>query len=177
MEILTNFEVFDCILVGIIVLFTILGFKRGFILCIYNFTCTIFCLLGAYFCTNSSNEALEFVTTNQYIQEFDGFFKEIIIFIIFFFLLSILVKVVNIFLKPIINGIAQHVIIIKQLNQLLGFLLGAIRGIIYGYIIVMIMLLPIVESGPMLVSNSEVAKLLLEVVPMYSEQIMETYFL
>ncbi|WP_249029963.1 CvpA family protein [Tannockella kyphosi] len=169
MENFRNLVTIDYILLAIIMFFAISGLKKGFVLCIYNFCCTLFCLVFAYVCCNTNNGFLSILENNEIIRQFEGFTKTLILFIIFFVILSLLTKVISIVVRPIIDGIVKHVIIIKQLNQILGLLIGTVRGIIYAYMIVIVLLL----QNSQVIQDSVVTNMVIELVPLYGEVLLE----
>ena len=165
--------VFDIVLIGIIIISTFIGYKRGLVNVIFNLCAFLIALIITIFLytpiTNFVIENTEFDekiesvilekgvtneegtsteesvvdkyisqsitdTKNEIVQSTAIVIAQKIIGIITAIVLFIVVRIILIFAKALINGIA-NLPIIKQLNEIGGLIYGALMGMLIVYVI------------------------------------------
>lgn len=163
----------DIAILIIILLSALIGFKRGFTRELVSCVGFIVCLILAYFLKNPVSalmyEHLPFFS-------FGGIIKgvivvnilvyEVLAFILVFFGLSLLLKVVQL-ITNIFEKILTLTIILGIPSKLLGMVLGAIKGTLISFIILFVLALPIFNTN--YINESKICKAILNYTPILSQ--------
>lgn len=184
--------ILDIVVIGIIIISTFIGYKRGLINVIFNLCAFLIALIITIFLytpiTNFVIENTEFdekienaiiengVTTkdenstegsfldkyisqsitntkNDIVQSSSTIIAEKIIGILVAIILFIVVRIILIFAKALINGIAS-LPIIKQLNEVGGLVYGILMGLIIVYVILAVLFFVISVNNTGTIANA-----------------------
>lgn len=142
-------NIIDVIILLIVILFAIVGFKRGFLHSTVVFVGTILVVVLSFIFKNYVSIILY---ENLPFFKFGGFFKnisvvnilfyEIIAFLIVAIVLSILLKII-IVISKLIEKILKLTIILSIPSKLAGAIVGAIEGYVIAFALIYILSLPI----------------------------------
>ena len=89
-------------------------------------------------------------------------------FFILLFILTIIKKFLGFFIKPLLDDIISITSITEKINKFLGLLLSIIESIIISYLALHLVLTPIVKDGVKVIEQTKVSKIVLNIVPQYS---------
>ena len=171
-------NILDYILLGIIILAALMGFKKGFITSIVAFVGTLLVIILAFYLKNPISSILYNVMP---FSDLGGKLEGLTIFniliyegasylitlVVLSFIMGIIVKISGIF-----NKLVHATLILTLPSKLLGALVGLIEGVIISFIIVFI--ISLISSGS-LYSNSKYGNMLLSNTPVLSNITKNTY--
>lgn len=169
----------DYILIGILVISALVGFKKGFISSLVAFVGTLLVIIIAFYLKNPVSSLLynnlPFMSLNGMasgvsiinILIYEGI-SYVITLIILSIIIGIIIKISGIFSK-IINAS----VVFTMPSKLLGLVCGLIEGIVISFIISFILSLVVPTSS--IVCNSKYSKTLITKTPLLSDYTKKTY--
>lgn len=172
MNLLVNSQFLDIAILILLVGYVIIGYFKGFVVRLYDF----FSLFFAYFL------ALNFsypISKLFILYKLEGMLapigaklNQILIFIIIFILIRLILKGIGVLIKPFLKGIVSFLKITKGLDGILGMLLSFVEGLLFVYLVLMMVFMPFV--GKEVIDDSVVASLVVNTMPQEIENILET---
>lgn len=123
------------------------GFQKGFLNRLLSFIAWLCTIVGGWFLAGFLARNIQLFPT-QYLQE--GILQDVIAsllnFWVFYILLVIIIRLLFLFLKPIINKVG-NLPILKQVNQMLGTIFGFLITVIVSLLLTVILKVPLFENG------------------------------
>ena len=149
-----NFSAIDFIFIGLIGLFMIRCFLKGFVSEILSMAAVVFGLLTALFLHKNGGEFLR----NQFWPEL-RVIPEIAAFIILFVIVFLVIKIIEKMLVNIIERVS-----LSGANSFLGLIFGLVEGIVLiSLVLLLLKIQPLFDSSSLL-ANSFFARLLLPLI-------------
>ena len=149
-----NFSAIDFIFLGLIGLFMIRCFLKGFVSEILSMAAVVLGLLTALFLHKNGGEFLR----SQFWPGLEVI-PEIAAFIILFVFVSLVIKIIEKMLVNIINNVS-----LSGVNSFLGLIFGLVEGIVLvSLILLLLKIQPLFDSSSLL-SNSFFARLILPLI-------------
>ncbi|MCL2213582.1 MAG: CvpA family protein [Treponema sp.] len=150
-----TFTVMDFIFMGLIGLFMIRCYLKGFVSELFSMAGLVFGILAALFFYKNGGEFLR----TQFWPDLNNIIPEIIAFIALFIIVLITVKMLAVMLKGIINGIK-----LGGIDRFLGIIFGMAEGIaVISLVLFIINIQPLFNSSSIL-TGSFFANLLLPLI-------------
>ncbi|MBQ9986995.1 MAG: CvpA family protein [Erysipelotrichales bacterium] len=151
----------DIVLLVLLIILMITGFARGFLLSLIDLVGTFAMLLIAYFispilATNFS--ILTDLTIDVGVEALNLLIVDRINQLFWFVVVFVIGQVVILFLKPVVKVVCS-IPLIKQINQILGLVLGAVKGYILALILIFVLSTPLITNGRVFVENTVLSKL------------------
>lgn len=143
-------------LLVLLVLLMVAGFVRGFLLSLIDLVGTFVMLLIAYFVSPILATNFAIITDLQIdvgAEALSLLITERINELFWFVVVFIIGMIVILFLKPVVKVVCS-IPLIKQINQVLGLILGAVKGYILALILIFVLSTPLVTNGREVVENT-----------------------
>ena len=173
MEILMKPFLLDIIIVFFVIFMMILGYKKGFVVRLYDLAVTI----GAGLIASIMAQVLSYTWIIYQLpaplEEAGQTVNQLIIFVILFIVLKLTGKVLGIVIKPVLKKILSILKLTEFADKILGMGLSFLESLIFIYIIVIIVVSPLVAGGNQMISDSMLAQAIVSRVPFYTDQVME----
>lgn len=172
-----NFNFLDISIITFLILSIITGYFRGFTKRFLSFLGSLLALAGAYFLSKPVSLLMTFkinITTNipvENIQSITPFIYRAIAFAVILVGLLIVKSIVLMVIKPVVKTIIDTFKLTGTLDSLLGAGLSFIKGMIFVYITLLLMCLPVNQNKFAMVNDSIVANKILNLVPDVYNQI------
>ena len=169
-----NSLMIDLIFVIFFIFMAYLGYQKGFITRLYDIMTTIIVLMISYKITPVISRAFPI-----YVIEADdviativsGLINSCLIFAIVSIILMIVKKLLGLLVKPVLKSICDHLKLTGSLDHFLGIVLSLIEGMIFAYLIVLYIALPIYPQGKSMVDQSILGKQILNIVPSVAQNL------
>lgn len=130
------------------------GFKKGFLNRLLSLVAWITTMVGGWFLAQYLSKNIQLFPP-QYLQE--GILQDVIAsllnFWVFYILLIIIIRILFLFIKPVINKIGM-LPLLNQVNQLLGTLFGFIITMIVSILCVVLLKVPLFENGQEVIDHT-----------------------
>ncbi len=164
----------DIILIVLFILGVFTGWRRGFISSLIRILGFLLSLYIAYHYYEQTAITLKKLfpinITNSQIVNIEQFIYEIVAFALLF----IGTRLVISFLGSLLNGVFQ-LPLLKQVNSLLGGILGLIEVYLFSVLALFIALIVPIEAIHTLLHNSKIAYFIVQNTPFVSTQLMELW--
>lgn len=157
--------ILDLIVVITIALMAFRGYKSGLILRVYSLSVSLIALLLANIIATPLSEKITFINFDGFLSVVGQYMNSILILLVVFFVVNIGLRVLNIVIKPIIKALTMKLILIKQVNQIGGILIGFVEGFIYTFVALMLILTPLVNNGQEIVADTTIASAIVSIGP------------
>ena len=166
-------SIVDILIIAIILIFAVIGFKRGFIYSAIAIVGTILVLTLSFVFKNYVSILLY---ENLPFLKFSGFFKNVsVVNILFYELIAFIIVVIvltillSIFLRVsrLIEKILKATIILSIPSKIAGFLLGLVEGYVICFVLLYILSLSIFNVPEL--SNSKYKPIILEETPLLTD--------
>lgn len=174
MEILMKPFLLDMIIVFFVILMMILGYKKGFVVRLYDFAVTIGAGVIAYIMAQPISRTWIIYQLPSPLEEVGQKVNQLIIFVILFIVLKLIGKILGIVVKPVFKKILSILKLTEFADKILGMGLSFVESLIFIYIILIIIVSPLVAGGNQMIDDSLLAKAIINHVPVYTNKIMET---
>lgn len=154
----SGFIYIDIFIVVILLIFLVVGYKRGFVFELVSLVYSICAILVSWFVApvlaslyplfklDNITEQLELL---QRFVDFETFINIFIYFVIVFLVLKAFYVVLAIVLKGM-----NKIPVIGGMNQMLGAIIGIINGLIVTFVLSLVLTLPIFENGNEVKNNT-----------------------
>ncbi len=134
----------NVVLIAIMVISLIIGFKRGFIYQLLDLLSFFIALLIAWFLAPILAEHLPFVHADETLL--DAILQPLINILLWMVVIIIIFKVIFAFILPLFKGI-KNIPVIGSVNAIGGLITGFINGFIWISILGILLMTPLVENG------------------------------
>ncbi|MBE6114481.1 MAG: CvpA family protein [Erysipelotrichaceae bacterium] len=151
----------DIVLLVLLIILMITGFARGFLLSLIDLVGTFVMLLIAYFVSPilaANFSILTDLTIDVGVEALNLLIVDRINQLFWFVVVFVIGQVVILFLKPVVKVVCS-IPLIKQINQILGLVLGAVKGYILALILIFVLSTPLITNGRVFVENTVLSKL------------------
>lgn len=174
MDFLVNSQFLDIAILILLVGYVIIGYFKGFVVRLYDF----FSLFFAYFLALNFSYPISrlFVLYNLegVLAPVGAKLNQILVFIIIFILIRLILKGIGVLIKPFLKGIVSFLKITKGLDGILGMLLSLVEGLLFVYLVLMMVFMPFVGNSKEVINDSIVAKAIVNTMPQEVSNILET---
>ena len=166
-------SIVDILVIAIIIIFAVIGFKRGFVHSIVAFVGTILIVILSFLFKNYVSILLY---ENLPFLKFSGFFKNVSVINILFYeiiafliLLIVLTILLSIFIKvsKLIEKIFKATIILSIPSKIAGAILGLVEGYVIAFVVLYILSLSIFDIPEM--NNSKYRDVILQETPLLTD--------
>lgn len=172
MGILLKPFILDVIILFYVMIMLILGYKKGFIVRLYDFLSTLLAALIAYEISYPISQICVIYQLEPPLEVLAQNVNQFFMFVIIFVLLKAACKILGIFIKPSIQKVLSLLKITKLLDHLLGIVLSFLESIVMIYIILALIISPLFSGGKELIQNSIIAQTISQSLPQYASEIM-----
>lgn len=159
----------DIIIIGMLILFGLTGFVRGFFKQTIIFIGTIFVIIFAFLLKNPIStvmyKSLPFLKFGG-LSSLNILLYELIAFILMIFVLSIILSLI-IKISGIVEKILDVTIILAIPSKILGLIVGLIQGVVILYVVLFIVSLPVFKRD--LLKDSKYASIVLNNTPVMKD--------
>ena len=145
MALLNNPYIIDIIIGLFLIIYTFIGYLKGFIIRLYDF----FSLFIAYFLTINFSFPLSKLII---LYQLEGLLEpigikvnQLLVAVILFIVIYFLLKGIGVLLKPFLKKIVSFLKMTKLLDRLLGLILSIIEGIIIVYFVISMIFIPFIN--------------------------------
>lgn len=173
MENLMKPFVLDIIIIFFVMIMIILGYKKGFVIRLYDFVTTLLVWLIARIIAIPLSKVWIIYSIDSPLQKIGETVNQFFIFVIVFVVLKLLCKVLGFFIKPLIRKIFSILKITGFLDNLLGVILSLLESIILVYLALVIIVSPLFNGGNELIEKSVLGDIITKVVPVYTSEMMK----
>lgn len=171
-----NSILIDTIFVVFLLLISFLGYKRGFVTRLYDFTTTILVLFLTILLTPYVSQAwlvYKYDSTDLIATMLGTFINYILVFIIIFVVLFVIKKILGLFIKPLIKSMTEKFKVTSAADKTLGVLLSFVEGIFITYLVLILAFIPFQSSSKEILEGTMLTKQVLKIVPGISEKVMD----
>ncbi|MEG0275748.1 MAG: CvpA family protein [Coprobacillus sp.] len=170
-----NSILIDIIFVGFLFVISFLGYKKGFITRLYDFSTTILVLFLTVLLTPYLSQVLsvyKYDATDVIATMIGTFVNYILVFIIILIVLFIVKKIIGLIVKPLIKTIADKFKLTSFVDKTLGVFLSFIEGVFITYLVLILAFIPFQSSSTQLLNDTVLTKQVLKIVPGVTEKMM-----
>jgi uncharacterized membrane protein required for colicin V production len=147
------------VLIALLILGVIAGYKRGFILSLLDVLGLVLAIFLSHRFAPQLAASVPIVRASEITQQF-SFLGMIVVqyanTIVWFFILFALINLSYLLLRPLLKGF-NKVPLLGGLNRLLGAAFGGLKWLFYGWLISLLLSTPIFANGQVFVENSLLA--------------------
>ena len=166
MALLNNPYIIDIIIGLFLIIYTFIGYLKGFIIRLYDF----FSLFIAYFLTINFSFPLSKLIT---LYQLEGLLEpigikvnQLLVAVILFIVGYFILKGIGVLLKPFLK-------MTKLLDHLLGLILSIIEGIIIVYFVISMIFIPFINQGKETIEQTYIGSFIIDTMPHYFSSIAD----
>lgn len=170
-----DFFSIDIICVIFLVITAIIGYKKGFIIQLYDIVSFLFVLLLVYFLSDplSSIWTIYQYDSHDFIASLIGStINRIVVGFILFIVFMIIKKIIGVLVKPLLKGIMHTFSLTAFADRLLGLCCHVVEGILIIYICLVFLFIPFVANGKEMIQNSYIANAIVNMIPDVTQTVM-----
>lgn len=172
MEILVKPFLLDVIIVFFIMIMMILGYKKGFIVRLYDFVTTVLTCLAAYIASYPVSRSWTIYSLQPPLEEVGDKVNQLVVFVILFVVLKLICRILGIFVKPMLKNMFSAFKITRFADHSLGAALSLLESMILIYIVLVVIVSPLFSGGQEIIEQSVIGKSVTDHVPVYTEKMM-----
>ena len=173
MALLNNPYIIDIIIGLFLIIYTFIGYLKGFIIRLYDF----FSLFIAYFLTINFSFPLSKLII---LYQLEGLLEpigikvnQLLVAVILFIVIYFLLKGIGVLLKPFLKKIVSFLKMTKLLDRLLGLILSIIEGIIIVYFVISMIFIPFINQGKETIEQTYIGSFIIDTMPHYFSSIAD----
>ena len=173
MALLNNPYIIDIIIGLFLIIYTFIGYLKGFIIRLYDF----FSLFIAYFLTINFSFPLSKLIT---LYQLEGLLEpigikvnQLLVAVILFIVGYFILKGIGVLLKPFLKKIVSLLKMTKLLDHLLGLILSIIEGIIIVYFVLSMIFIPFINQGKETIEQTYIGSFIIDTMPHYFSSIAD----
>ena len=177
MALLNNPYIIDIIIGLFLIIYTFIGYLKGFIIRLYDF----FSLFIAYFLTINFSFPLSKLIT---LYQLEGLLEpigikvnQLLVAVILFIVGYFILKGIGVLLKPFLKKIVSLLKMTKLLDHLLGLILSIIEGIIIVYFVLSMIFIPFINQGKETIEQTYIGSFIIDTMPHYLEEASQNKWL
>lgn len=173
MDILVKPFILDIIIVCFVMIMMFLGYKKGFVVRLYDFGTTLLSLLIAYVVYVPLGKTWIIYSLQPPLQDIGQTVNQFFVFIVVFAVFKLACKILGIFIKPVIKKMFSILKTTKLLDSLLGLFFSMLESLLLIYIALVIVVSPLLNGGQDIISQSIIGHMITETVPFYSQELLK----
>ena len=173
MEILVKPFILDIIIIFFVMIMMILGYKKGFVVRLYDFVSTVLAILIAYAVSLPISQIWIIYSIEPPLQEIGNAVNHFFVFVIIFVIFKLACKILGIFIKPVIKKLFSILKITQFLDNFLGLVLSILESLLFVYIALVIIVSPIFSGGKEIIQQSIIGHTITQIVPFYTKEMMK----
>lgn len=173
MEILLKPFLLDIIIVFFVIVMMILGYKKGFVVRLYDFAVTVCAGLIAYIMAPVISRTWILYSLPSPLEEVGMKVNQLVVFVIMFIVLKLIGKVLGVVVKPVLKKILSILKLTEFADGMLGLVLSLLESVIFIYIVLIIVISPLVPYGEEMIDDSLLARAITSHVPIYTDKMMD----
>lgn len=146
----------NTIILAVLLVLMVVGFVRGFMMSLIDLLGTFVILLVAYFVSPllaSTFTIAPHITFDVGVEVLNTIIIDRINQLFWFVVVFVVGSLVILFIKPVVK-VVEKLPVIKQLNSLLGLVLGFVKGYIIALIAIFVLSTPLINNGRIVIENS-----------------------
>lgn len=146
----------NTIILAVLLVLMVVGFVRGFLMSLIDLLGTFVILLVAYFVSPllaSTFTIAPHITFDVGVEVLNTIIIDRINQLFWFVVVFVVGSLVILFIKPVVK-VVEKLPVIKQLNSLLGLVLGFVKGYIIALIAIFVLSTPLINNGRIVIENS-----------------------
>ena len=172
MDLLVNSQFLDIAILILLVGYVIIGYIKGFVVRLYDFISLFFAYFLALNFSYPISRLFVLYKLEGMLAPVCAKLNQILVFIIIFILIRLILKGIGVLIKPFLKGVVSFLKITKGLDGILGMLLSFVEGLLFVYLVLMMVYMPFV--GKEVIDDSIVASLIVNTMPQEVSNILET---
>ena len=172
MGILLKPFILDVIILFYVMIMLILGYKKGFIVRLYDFVSTFLAALIAYEISYPVSQVWIIYQLDPPLEVLSQNVNQFFIFVIIFVIFKVACKILGIFLKPLLKKILSFLKLTEFLDHLLGVILSFLESVVIIYLTLAMIISPLFSGGKEIIQNSIIAHTISLSMPEYTREIM-----
>lgn len=172
MEILGKPFLLDVIIVFIVMIMMILGYKKGFVVRLYDFVTTVLACLAAYIASYPVSQSWIVYSLQPPLEEVGDKVNQLVVFVVLFIGMKLLCRILGIFIKPFLKNLFSAFKMTRFADHSLGAMLSLLESLILIYIVLVVIISPLFSGGQEMIEQSVIAKSVTDHVPVYTEKMM-----
>lgn len=173
MEILMKPFILDTIILFFVMIMIILGYKKGFVVRLYDFVSTLFVIFIAYTVSQPLSQGWIIYSIEPPLQEIGKTVNRFFVFVIIFIIFKLAFKILGIFIKPMIKKVFSILKITQFFDHFLGIILSFLESLLFVYLALAIIISPVLSGGKEMIQHSILANSITRIVPLYTEEMMK----
>lgn len=146
----------NTIILAVIIVLMIVGFVRGFMMSLIDLLGTFVILLVAYFVSPllaSTFTIAPHISFDVGVEALNVIIIDRINQLFWFVIVFVVGSLIILFMKPVVKVVGQ-LPVIKQVNSILGLVLGLIKGYIIALIAIFVLSTPLINNGRIVIDNT-----------------------
>ena len=163
----------DLVIVLFLIIYTIMGYIRGFIIRLYDFFTLFFSLFLAFNFSMPLSKLWTLYSLEGLLAPLGEKMNQILIFVIIFFITKFLFQLLGTLLKPFLKKIVSLLKMTRFFDGLLGSILSIIQGVILVYLALSMIFVPFIKDSKKTIQESRVASFIMETMPDYYSSFIE----
>lgn len=168
-----NATILDIVFIIFTIFMVILGYKKGFIVRLYNVLATFLAFTLSLFLSDYLSDIFELYRLTGMSAFVGAIVNRMFVFGIVFVVLKILFYIIGKFIKPVLKSVISKIPFFRTFNSLLGAILSFIEVLFISYLILLVSVSPLYNNGKEIVNDTMVAKQVLRIAPAVSNRIMQ----
>ena len=156
----------DLVIVLFLIIYTIMGYIRGFIIRLYDFFTLFFSLFLAFNFSMPLSKLWTLYSLEGLLAPLGEKMNQILIFVIIFFITKFLFQLLGTLLKSLLK-------MTRFFDGLLGSILSIIQGVILVYLALSMIFIPFIKDSKKTIQESRVASFIMETMPDYYSSFIE----
>lgn len=166
----------DIAILVILIISLIRGYKKGIVECVLHFAASLLILGLSWFLSKPASSFFTFEAIDgidrSLIPLISPIVGRVIGFVIIFIVLSIIRAIVFVVLRSLIEGIKNHVSIVRWLDNGCGAIFNVAKNTLLIYVILIGLCMPVFDNGITVVNESKAGQVIMKVSPTISEKVL-----
>ena len=163
----------DLVIVLFLIIYTIMGYIRGFIIRLYDFFTLFFSLFLAFNFSMPLSKLWTLYSLEGLLAPLGEKMNQILIFVIIFFITKFLFQLLGTLLKPFLKKIVSLLKMTRFFDGLLGSILSIIQGVILVYLALSMIFIPFINQGKETIEQTYIGSFIIDTMPHYFSSIAD----
>lgn len=156
-----------------LVIYTIIGYIKGFIIRLYDFFTLFFSLFLAFNFSLPLSKLITLYSIEGLLAPLGEKLNQVLLFVIVFFVTKFVFQMLGVLLKPFLKKLVSLLKMTRFFDGILGSILSIIQGFILVYLVLSMIFVPFVKNGQKIIQESPVASFIMETMPHYYSSFIE----
>lgn len=170
------FSLIDILCVAFLLICAIFGYRKGFIVQLYDIISFLFVLFLVYLLSEplSSIWTIYAYDQSDFIASMLGaMINRLAVGFILFIGLMMIKKIIGFLIKPVLKGVMHSLALTSFLDRLLGLISHVLEGIITIYLVLVFLVIPFYPQGRTMIEQSVFAENIVDMVPGISQTVLD----